>query len=457
MVSLDEYIANGTRPYDRPAGDAAPPVRSLTLVRRFIEDLASDLEDARRGSEAEDRPPVLDWDVLRDSAQGAESLEQAVGRVVMAADRLTRDAAAELRSRQATRVPPKAAAPTLDGSAGVPAADHEMAAASVPAPFVMAPPVGAAPATGRRRWTRARVASILGWVQFTGILICLFALWQLWGTGIAQAHAQDSAKPVFAAEIAAAGPRPAVPTLIPASANVPVPAEGTVVARLQIPKIGVDQYVVEGTAEGDLAKGPGHYDGTAMPGQAGNVAIAGHRTTYGAPFYDLNELVPGDEIVLTTDTGIVLHYVESQVPVPVSPTDVAVLGSFNDNRLTLTTCNPRYSASQRLVAVATLQTPVVTQSTTAVVTQPTSPVSQQDPAPRPQAHHQIVADSLGWHPLYLPEAALFFALLVGLCVTNRRVAIYLGRRFRWLVFLPLWVGVIYLLFGALTKLLPATL
>ena len=74
-------------------------------------------------------------------------------------------------------------------------------------------------------------------------------------------------------------------------------------AKIEIPRIGVDWIVVEGVDVADLRKGPGHYPGTALPGVRGNVAIAGHRTTYGAPFQDINELDPGDEIILTTVTG----------------------------------------------------------------------------------------------------------------------------------------------------------
>ena len=89
-----------------------------------------------------------------------------------------------------------------------------------------------------------------------------------------------------------------------------------------------------------------------MPGQAGNVAIAGHRTTHGAPFNRLAELAIGDPIYLTTSSGQQLTYIVSAVPVPVSPRDVSVLNNFGDNRVTLTTCNPEYSAVQRLIVVA---------------------------------------------------------------------------------------------------------
>jgi sortase A len=134
-----------------------------------------------------------------------------------------------------------------------------------------------------------------------------------------------------------------------------VPVEGQPVGIIQIPKIAVDKVVVEGTATADLRLGPGHYPGTPLPGQPGNAAIAGHRTTYGAPFYNLNELVPGDQIVVTTTQGRFCYDV-TQVLV-VKPSDVAVVAPTSTPELTLTTCNPRFSAAQRLVVQASLLTP----------------------------------------------------------------------------------------------------
>jgi sortase A len=103
--------------------------------------------------------------------------------------------------------------------------------------------------------------------------------------------------------------------------------------------------------EAQLAQGPGHYVGTPLPGELGNVAIAGHRTTYAHPFYNLNELAPGDPIYVLTSQGF-FRYVVSQTEV-VAPTDVAVLETIGHrSTLTLTTCNPRYSAATRMVVVA---------------------------------------------------------------------------------------------------------
>lgn len=118
--------------------------------------------------------------------------------------------------------------------------------------------------------------------------------------------------------------------------------------------------IVEGTGEGQLQQGPGHYPGTPLPGEAGNAAIAGHRTTYAAPFYNLNELQPGDLIYIQTSQGIFDYSVtSSQI---VDPSDTAVLDDSSVPELTLTTCNPRYSASQRLVVVALLQTAITSAS-----------------------------------------------------------------------------------------------
>ena len=110
---------------------------------------------------------------------------------------------------------------------------------------------------------------------------------------------------------------------------------------------------MQGVSEADLQMGPGHYPGTPLPGYKGNVGIAGHRTTFGAPFFRLNELVPGDLIYLTdTSDSTWVYRVTHQWVVP--PSDVGVLGPTNGAELTLTTCNPRFEATSRLVVRAVL-------------------------------------------------------------------------------------------------------
>lgn len=131
---------------------------------------------------------------------------------------------------------------------------------------------------------------------------------------------------------------------------------------LRIPRLGrgYQQVVVEGVTSGDLQKGPGHYPGTALPGRLGNVVISGHRTTYGHPFNRLDELRPGDAIVLEVRDRYFTYRVTTHRVV--DPGDVAVTLPVPDRPgarparrlLTLTTCNPKYSAATRLVVHAEL-------------------------------------------------------------------------------------------------------
>lgn len=121
---------------------------------------------------------------------------------------------------------------------------------------------------------------------------------------------------------------------------------------INIPKIGLRVVVVEGTFQWDLAKGPGHIETSPQPGETGNVGISGHRTMYGAPFRHLDELRSGDLIYFETLNGKIEYKVTEKRKV--LPTNVAVLKDFGDDRVTLTTCDPLFSASRRLVVVGKL-------------------------------------------------------------------------------------------------------
>jgi sortase A len=217
---------------------------------------------------------------------------------------------------------------------------------------------------------RRTAASVGRMLVTVGVLILLFVAYQLWGTGIFTERAQhdlrhqfaqelrDSDNPTVASTSTTAPPSTtgatttttAPPTTAPKV--IPIVQEGGAVARIRIPKIGVDYIVVQGTARNDLAKGPGHYPATPLPGQIGNAAIAGHRTTHSKPFYNLNELVPGDDIIVQMPYGTFTYRMYEQLIVP--PTDVSVVAPTKDAQLTLTTCNPRFSARQRLVVHARL-------------------------------------------------------------------------------------------------------
>jgi sortase A len=132
---------------------------------------------------------------------------------------------------------------------------------------------------------------------------------------------------------------------------------GDVLTKLIIPKKGIDLkvLVVEGTTPAALRAGAGHYPGTPLPGELGNVGIAGHRTTFGRPFNHLDEMRPGDEVLLETPFKI-YHYVAVQPfaghanPWVTTPKDFGVVQNVPGRHfLTLTTCNPKGSARQRLV------------------------------------------------------------------------------------------------------------
>jgi sortase A len=131
---------------------------------------------------------------------------------------------------------------------------------------------------------------------------------------------------------------------------------GRGLTRLRIPDAGADVIVVEGTGRSALRAGAGHYPGTPLPGQPGNVAIAGHRTTYGKPFANLDRLRVGSVIELDTPVGPYTYRVVRD-PYPVARTDLSVVDWSPGSTLTLTTCHPKGSARQRLVVRAELVPP----------------------------------------------------------------------------------------------------
>jgi len=288
-----------------------------------------------------------------------------------------------------------------------------------------------------------------------GALVLLFIVFQLWGTAIVQSAHQSSlraqiedqlprAAAADAARLETTPERHAGGPASPAPAGA-APAEGQPVAIIEIPKIDVDQVVIEGVAAPDLALGPGHYPGTPLPGQAGNAGIAGHRTTHGRPFYDLQALTPGDQVTLMTRQGIFVYSVtRSSV---VDPTDVSVLDPSPVAELTLTTCNPRFSAAQRLVVQATLARSLLF------------------PAVFPPAGRRpfVVGSSIGDDLLAgTGSGGAGWALLWGVATVLVAVGVVLAaRRGRpvvvYAVGIPVVLVVLFVFFAALDPLLPASL
>jgi sortase A len=127
---------------------------------------------------------------------------------------------------------------------------------------------------------------------------------------------------------------------------------GDSLTRIKIPALGLDTVVVEGVTPSALRAGAGHYPQTPLPCETGNVSIAGHRTTYGRPFGNVDQLKPGDTIELTTPIGGCVYQVAKD-PYIVAPTDLSVIDPTGERSLTLTTCHPKGSAAQRLIIRAT--------------------------------------------------------------------------------------------------------
>ena len=200
-----------------------------------------------------------------------------------------------------------------------------------------------------------------------GYVLILFVVYELWVTDLQSNARQDELTAELREEWAA-------PAAVPAELQ-----GGEAFAMLHIPRLGADyaRAVVEGTGTGDLEQGPGHYRGTAMPGEQGNFAVAGHRVGRGSPFLEIDELRAGDPVVVETADSWYVYRVlgPAQGGVPgqqvVSPSDVSVIaptpngppeGSPTGAYLTLTTCHPEYSARQRLIVHAVLEGGPVTRA-----------------------------------------------------------------------------------------------
>lgn len=243
-------------------------------------------------------------------------------------------------------------------------------------PEVDAPAPDPAP-TPTSRHRVARVVGAIGRLMMTsGVVILLLVAYQLWGTSLQTNRAQRELAREFEALVGEdvetppttegptttedATPETAPPQVAP-SDLVP-PGEGDAIGRMRVPAMGRDSwlYIVEGIDPSQLKRAAGHYPGTPLPGQAGNASVAGHRTTYSAPFHNIDDLVPGDEIFFETIQGSFTYEVRDTVIV--DPLDTSVIQPRNptpdnpagENVVTLTACHPKYSAAERIIVTAEL-------------------------------------------------------------------------------------------------------
>jgi sortase A len=212
-----------------------------------------------------------------------------------------------------------------------------------------------------------RIIGVLGRIfVIAGLLLLFFTGYLLWGTGVYTHRQQGAAKkmlassPLVSTESVTAGKK--IPPAKPAH-TLPL---GSPLFTIKIPKIALETAIVEGVGREQLKKGPGHFPSCAdvprgedtdcvqravYPGEHGNVAISGHRTTYGAPFFNLQQLGPGDVIDIVSGPARYRYRVRQQQIV--DPTaGFNVVEEHRRDELTLTTCNPRFSAAQRLIISA---------------------------------------------------------------------------------------------------------
>ncbi len=371
-----------------------------------------------------------------------------------------------------------------------------------------------------------RTAAIIGGIGRTliglGLVVLAFAAFQLWGTGLQEARAQGSLESEFeerralledlstsgelASVSAAESPDPAdaddpvltdgsssgdgqvigytrdAVEVAPELAEALLPRGGEAIGSIEIPSIGVERQVIEGITRGDLREGPGHYPDTPLPGQAGNAAIAGHRTTYGSPFHDLDQLQPGDEIFVETLQGTFRYEVMSQQNPAggpaighfiVDPSQVEVLEDYGDNRLTLTACHPKYSARQRIVVTAVLASepvPVIRapepDPDATLVAAADEPVDELaldevgieadlDEGNVVGINEDALTESLGWNyeertPTIIWGFITSFIVIAGL------IAARMWRRWpAYILTAPFFFGSLFVCFTHLDKLLPA--
>lgn len=326
-----------------------------------------------------------------------------------------------------------------------------------------------------------------------GLLMFAFVGYQLWGTGIKTAQAQGDLERQFnellqavttstpTTTVATTPGIPAPPTTIATAPATPI-VLGSPVAHLRIERINLDWTVVEGVRVRDLQNGPGHFPETPLPGQMGNAAIAGHRTTYGAPFYNLDQVQIGDLIEVGTLAGVYKYKVTgTQVVPPDGYSLVIPTTDFNIATLTLSTCTPRYSARQRLIVKAALvpelsaapmrpailgPAPTVPgDGTPSATTLPDDGTTGSTVAPsggtvQPPAPASEDAFRQGW---FSDRAAIPQAVLWALALLTVVIGSYLaGKRANrlWVCFLigtAPFVVVLYFFFENVNRLLPGSL
>jgi sortase A len=360
-----------------------------------------------------------------------------------------------------------------------------------------------------------------------GLLIFLFVAFQLWGTGVEESRHQQDLTDDLAKTIRIAGDSKASDSVVTtkgadgvtpddviaslkesgkATDKITTPEVGKPIGMIEIPKIGVKKVVVEGTDTEVLKQGPGHYVDTPYPGSLGNASIAGHRTTYGAPFNRINELNPGDLINVYTQQGAFTYKVITRPPdVPgdagdawwiVSPNDVEVLANTDADwytptaedyvaaaaatpatdattttaapapvepvnktaRLTLTACHPEFSDKLRIIVTAVLIKSTPAAVAPAKVKTTTDP-GKQDTTSTINSDENLAnafGEAQGWNKDEIPSIAQWGAAAFGVWLVAFLIGLKVGRK-RWISYLlisPAFFYCIWYLFTHINRSLP---
>jgi sortase A len=337
----------------------------------------------------------------------------------------------------------------------------------------------------------------------TGLLMFGFVAYQLWGTGLETARAQNSLEQEFAQLLdeapaasstvsettvsATTAPETTAPgttapgdpedtvteattTAPPTRSPEPVDIQvGDPIARLEIPAIGVDSIVIAGVDKSDLKRGPGHYPDTPLPGQLGNSAIAGHRTTYGQPFFDVDQLQEGDEMVVTTLSGRFVYRVTGQQIVTPSDYQVVTTNDPTVATLTLTSCHPKWTARDRIIVTGELDEEASSTPAAEPVlnygrpigeaTADAEPADAESTTPRPEAVNQGIADAFseGWFsdPGAFGQVALWGGIVSAIALAAWALSRRVGRNLVGLAvgMFPFLVA-LYFFFQNVNRLLP---
>lgn len=249
-----------------------------------------------------------------------------------------------------------------------------------------------------------------------GLLLLFYTAYLLWGTSVYTRNVQNHLAKQLAERplVTSAAPgKPATGPIGPARPTTPAKV-GDPLFTIAIPKIGVRTIVVEGeaspTAE-ELKRGPAHFGSHPYPGEDGNVPISGHRTTFGAPFFRLDEVEAGDPIAIESGQARYRYTVSEKLVV--EPSRVDVVESRGQNELTLTTCNPKFSASQRLIIHARYDGPEVITS-----------------APPPQRVDAKTGKAKSLVPAPPPAVPTDVLALMGASVASMLLALGLSKRMR---------------------------